>query len=347
MLPWERRSLDPTLVRITTLSNGNPLLAIELGRSVLAKGGVLEAGERAALAGPNVRRLLGRRLAGLDADERRTLLTCALVEAGSLTQAQAVHASLGWRFKPPRLDTGLIAIDGDRIGFGHPLYIEAVLAAATPGDASAIHRAVAALTTRADVRARHLAEASPAADEDIAAAIDAAAEQAISAGAVAEAVELTGLALERSLPDSPNRRTRLLRHADLLVQSGDLPSGDALLASALEGTPEPSERVPLLLRLAVVRSPTLPAVDIRPLCEEAIRLAGSNHLAVAAGGAPALADLADTARDGSATSVGPFGHHGTGGTAGVPGPRPDHGRAAPGPDRAAGGDAIDRSGGGR
>ena len=123
----------PTLVRITTLANGNPLLAIELARSVLAKGGVLQAGDRAALAGPNVRRLLGRRLADLD-DDREAHPPDRRARRGRARwrrHERCMRRSTG-RSGRRGPETGLIVIDGDRIEFGHPLYIEAVLAAATP-----------------------------------------------------------------------------------------------------------------------------------------------------------------------------------------------------------------------
>ncbi|HEU5204615.1 MAG TPA: AAA family ATPase [Candidatus Limnocylindrales bacterium] len=271
----------PTLVRITTLSKGNPLLAIELARSVLSTGTGLQPGERAPLAGPNVRRLLGRRIATLSDAQRRTLLVGALVEGGSLDQARAAHAALGWPFEPPPPGTGLIDIRDHVIAFEHPLFAEAVLAAAAPDEAMVVHRTIADLTVRADVRARHLAEAAPAANADMASAIDAAVSEVLAAGATDEAVALTGLALERTPADDPRRDGRLLRHVDLVLRSGDTTTATALLETALAETVDPAQRVQLLLRLASTLSASRPASEIRPICEEAIRLAAGDIEAVA------------------------------------------------------------------
>ena len=271
----------PTLVRITTLSNGNPLLAIELARSVLAAGGTFQTGQRAPLAGPNVRRLLGRRVADLSIDQRRTLLVAALVEGGSLQQARDVLDDLGWPFDPPDADTGLITIENAGITFGHPLYAEAILNTASPDDSAAVHRTIAARTKRVDARARHLAEASSTPDAEIAGAIDGAVTSALAAGATDEAVALSGLALERTPPHDPNRQERLLRHADVLLRSGDTRTGAALLERALDDATDPPLRVELLLRLANALSTSRPGSEVRALCEEAIRLAGGDTVAVA------------------------------------------------------------------
>ena len=287
----------PTLVRITTLSNGNPLLAIELARSVQSTGGAFQPGERAPLAGPNVRRLLGRRIATLSDGQRRTLLVAALVEGGSVRQALEVHAALGWAFEAPTAGTGLIEVGDETMTFGHPLFAEAVLAAAAPHDAAAVHRAIAAVTTRADVRARHLAEASTGPDEEIAAAIDVAVDGAIAAGATAEALELSELAFSRCAPDSPLRFDRLLRLADLLLQAGDTNRGETLLDEALSSADRPPDRIPLLLRLAGLRAGSRPASDVVPLCQEVIRLAGPDRT-IKAEAELLLADVAPIPADG-------------------------------------------------
>ena len=163
----------PTLIKITDWSGGNPLLAIELGRSIVEGGGTTVGIGRAPLTGPAVQRFLGRRFATLPAEQRRTLLVVALAEQGSREQVEEAHRRLGWRVSLPDASSGLIEETERTLRLAHPLFAEAVLVAASAVELNGVRRTLAVIAQRADVRARHLAEASSEPDEDIASSLDA------------------------------------------------------------------------------------------------------------------------------------------------------------------------------
>ena len=271
----------PTLVKITEWSGGNPLLAIEIGRSILAAGGTAGAIGRAPLGGPGVQRFLGRRIASLPAEQRRTLLVVALAEHGSREQIDAVHARLGWRTSLPDPSTGLIEETDATIHLAHPLFAEAVLAAASAHESATVRRTLALITERSDVRARHLAEVLPGPDEDIALSLDAAAVETRARGAVAEAVDLAELAVLRSPPDSSRRHARRLLYADLLSQAGDLATSARVLEEARVAASNPADQAAVILRLARQGLETQPASHVTVLCREAIRLAGPDSVTAA------------------------------------------------------------------
>ena len=271
----------PTLTKITDWSGGNPLLAIELGRSIVEGGGTTVGIGRAPLSGPAVQRFLGRRIATLATEERRTLLVVALAEQGSREQVEEAHRRLGWRLSVPDASPGLIEVTERTLRLAHPLYAEAVLVAASALELRGVRRTLAAMTQRADIRARHLAEATSGPDEDIARSLDAAAAEARGRGAMAEAADLAELAVRRSPPESSRHHARRLLHADLLFHAGDAGSSARVLEDARAAASTDSERVSVLIRLARQGLETRHARDVVDLCTEAIRLAGQDANAAA------------------------------------------------------------------
>ncbi len=271
----------PTLIRITTLAEGNPLLASEIARSIIDAGGVLAAGAPAPLQGATIRRLLGRRLASLAPEQRRTLLVAALSERGSLEQIRQAHRPLGWRVSLPPRSAGLLEISDDSVAFVHPLYPEAVMAGAARIDLAAVHSVLGEISSRADVRARHLARASADPDERIASALDAAAERARATAAIDEAVEFAELAVKRSPEGSPCLLERMVRHADLLFRSGDANASATVLDTCLRASRSSADELAVLIRLARVSAECRPPQAIIEVCERAIRSADTNSIAVA------------------------------------------------------------------
>ena len=271
----------PTLIKISDWSGGNPLLAIELGRSIVEGGGTTAGIGRAPLTGPGVQRFLGRRIATLPAEQRRTLLVVALAEQGSREQVEEAHRRLGWRFSLPDASSGLIEATERTLRLAHPLFAEAVLVAASAVESKGVRRTLAAITQRPDVRARHLAEASSGPDEDIAHSLDAAAADARGRGAMAEALDLAELAVRRSPPDSSRHHDRRLLYADLLFHAGDTGSSARVLEEARAAASTDSERVSALIRLARQGLDTRRPTEVVDLCMEAIRLAGPDANAAA------------------------------------------------------------------
>ena len=102
---------------------------------------------------------------------------------------------------------GIVGIVGNRVRFSHPLLAQGVYTDATPANRRAMHRALAAIETEPELRARHLALATASSDDTTLKALDAAADAARGRGAPAVAAELLDLAIGLG-GDKPWRRIR-------------------------------------------------------------------------------------------------------------------------------------------
>src|SRR6266852_1591347 len=114
----------------------------------------------------------------LPRDARRVVL---IVAAGSPADEDAVwlafeREGLGEEAVAAATSAGLLA--RDRLEFSHPLARSAVYQAARAKDRRSAHATLAATTTAADRRAWHLAAASEGPDEDVAVALESAADAA-------------------------------------------------------------------------------------------------------------------------------------------------------------------------
>ena len=87
-------------------------------------------------------------------------------------------------------DAGLLRVDRDRVAFTHPLYGAAVYTAAPTGRRRAVHGRLAELVADPEERARHLALATAALDDEVAATVELAAAHAQARGAWDAAAEL-------------------------------------------------------------------------------------------------------------------------------------------------------------
>ena len=139
----------------------------------------------------------------------------------------------------PAERAGLVSVDdrARRVCFRHPLAGAAVVAMSTAEERFAAHRALAAAVDGDVVRrALHLAEASIAPDEDVAAALDQAGKYCLRRGDGNGAVQALIRAAEASAsPDTRNRRLAEAAYIGADV-TGDLQGALALLARARAGT---------------------------------------------------------------------------------------------------------------
>ena len=144
---------------------------------------------------------------------------------------------------------GIIAIDGNRIHFAHPLLARGVYTEAAPGQRRTMHRRLADIVDEPELRARHLALAATSGDEVTLRALDTAAESARIRGAPAAAAELMDLAIGLG-GDTADRRLRsALHHFD----AGDQERARAVLEETIERLEPGDRRAEALTRLAVVR----------------------------------------------------------------------------------------------
>ena len=126
---------------------------------------------------------------------------------------------------------GIIAIDGNRIQFAHPLLARGVYTEAAPARRRSMHRRLAEIVDEPELRARHLALAATSGDDVTLRALDKAAESARARGAPAAAAELMDLAIGLG-GDAPERRLRsALHHFD----AGDHERAAEVLRETVDG----------------------------------------------------------------------------------------------------------------
>jgi DNA-binding CsgD family transcriptional regulator len=235
-VPLDERVADQLVAEV----HGNPLALLELPRglssSQLAGGFGLP---RALSLESRIEQSFRHRLEALPKDTRRLLLVAAAEPTGNprllWRAAERLHISA------PVLDAaetaGLIEVDSGRVRLRHPLVRSVLYRAATPQERSQAHRALAEATNAQldpDRRAWHLAEATAAADEDVAAELERAAGRAQSRGGWAAAAAF----LERAAaltPDPPCRAQRALAAAQAKYESGAIEDALTLLATTEAG----------------------------------------------------------------------------------------------------------------
>ncbi|MEU2437460.1 LuxR family transcriptional regulator [Streptomyces rubradiris] len=246
LLDLRHPGLDPVVRRLVLdEAQGNALALLELPPHV-PRGG-LPTDNREALSGyPGVplpqrlQQVYGDRIRALGAAVRTELLRGALDGVGAGTAARHPR---GTRYRMLNADEaaagGLLDVDplsGDFV-FRHPLVRSTVVQLATPNERRAAHAALAQVH-REDVerRATHLAAATVDPDEEVAAALEAAAESVTRRGGAMVAVSWLTRAAE--LSERPEERSRrlgdaafvaghagLLGQARQLVGSGSTPGG--------------------------------------------------------------------------------------------------------------------------
>jgi DNA-binding NarL/FixJ family response regulator len=232
------------LRRIHESTLGNPLFALEVGRS-LAEGG--HPGLEGDIPVPEtVEALLGTRVARLPQAERRLLLAVAL--SGDLRTTQL--ASIG---DPATIDAavdaGILVIDGERVRPSHPLLAAAAKRSSRPSDRRELHLELANVVEGEELRALHLAHAATLPDESLAATLASAAVDVSSRGAAREAAVLSEHAFRLTPPDSGARSERLLALAGYFEVAGERQRVTDLLAPEL-GALSRHDRVRAWLRLA-------------------------------------------------------------------------------------------------
>ena len=203
------------LRRVDDLTQGNPLFALEVGRT-LAEQGLPASG--AELPVPDeVERLLDLRVAGLPRKVRSLLLAVALSGDLSASQLEAVVGAAA----DEGVERGVLAVNGGRVRASHPLLAAAAKKHSGPQERRALHAKLAAVVSDEGLRACHLALAADRPDEQLAVIAARAAAGAAARGARLEAVELGEHALRLTPSGSAGRTGRLLALAEYLAFAGE------------------------------------------------------------------------------------------------------------------------------
>lgn len=226
--------------RIVAETSGNPLALLELPRGLTAAelAGGFAVPETTPLASHLEETFQGR-VQQLPDDTRRLALLAAAEPLGDPALLWRAATVLGLGFDAARAaeQSQLLAV-GTQVEFRHPLVRSAIYRLASPEDRRAAHAALADATDEAvdpDRRAWHRAQAAGGPDEEVAAALERAADRAQARGGLAAAAAL----LERATlltPDPERWVARALVTARTTYAAG---AADAALAlvSAIEARP--------------------------------------------------------------------------------------------------------------
>jgi hypothetical protein len=244
----------PTLVRLHQAAGGNPFFALELGRALLEQG--REPAPDEPLPVPaGLRALVRARLARLPASARDSLLAVAALSRPAVALAMA--AAGGGERALADLDraarAGVIAREGERIRFTHPLLASTLYGEASLSQRRGLHRRLAGLVTDGEERARHLALAAEGPDVGIAAALEEAAAEAHLRGAPDAAAALCEQACALTPADRPGELRRRGREAaSYHLLAGNTSRARALLEQAVSSMAPGDQRARLLHRLGQV-----------------------------------------------------------------------------------------------
>src|SRR5262249_37320755 len=133
-------------------TEGNPLFALELGRTLVERG-LPALGEDLPVPDA-VDDLLGTRVEGLNPPLRKLLLATALSGDLGSTELAAIENS---RALDDAVEAGLLVLDRDRVRASHPLLAAAAVERAGEDERRLLHRELARILRDDELRARHLA----------------------------------------------------------------------------------------------------------------------------------------------------------------------------------------------
>ncbi|MGZ4197265.1 MAG: LuxR C-terminal-related transcriptional regulator [Solirubrobacteraceae bacterium] len=233
------------LSRIVEVTQGNPLFALEIGRSLFHAGTPTVADE---IPLPDaVGELFGERVARLPSATRRVLLAVALSADPCVDRVAAVT---GAGAIEDAVEAEVVEIEGDRLRAAHPLLAAAAARHSRARERRELHLALAAVAGEEQLRILHLALATLRSDTELAARVAAAAEDACARGARAQAVLLARHALRLTPAGALERPDRVLMLAEHQHEVGDLHRLTALLEGEMASLPKGPLRAHALLLLS-------------------------------------------------------------------------------------------------
>lgn len=215
--------------RVLAEAHGNPLALTELPAAVRE----LEEFPTPTPLTERLERAFTARSATLPAGTRTALLVAALNDSDSRTETLAAASLvLGTRAEAeilaPAVEARLLADGPGVVVFRHPLVRSALIATATADERARVHRALAEVVTDPERRAWRRAAAAIGPDEQAARELEDVAERARHSGGAVTALERAA-----DLSDDPRRRAdRLLRAAELAVDSGGRDTAERLVTAA-------------------------------------------------------------------------------------------------------------------
>lgn len=253
-LLWGRLGLAlprPVLIRVHRTTGGNAFFALELGRALTD--GTIDADSVDVALPKSLRAVVAQRLSALPGRVRETLVAVAALASPSVILMKPLGDTVVDDLELAERQR-VLEFDGDRIRFTHPLLAPACYEAMPLHRRRQVHERLADLDVDPEERARHLAIAAEGPNEDVAVALDAAAEHAASRGARQVAAELAERAVALTPPteaDGLNRRR--ITAATRCVHAGDIKKAEDLLQETANTADPGPLRAEALFHLAEVR----------------------------------------------------------------------------------------------
>jgi hypothetical protein len=266
--------------RLLTEAQGNPLALMELpiGLADTQLAGADPLPDAIPLT-PRLLALFRQRIERLPAPTQTALLIAASDESGELGPVLQAGAQLGLdqHALDPAERSELVRIDGDRIVFRHPLVRAALQENATASSRQRVHLALATALQgdeNADRRVWHQAMATLSADEEVAAALEAAARRARARAAHASAASA---AWDAGQPD----RARAAIARVLMSAGGELRAQLLLLNGVIESrTGDVHTALRLLVECAEQTADSSLKLEALGEAAEAVSFAGEYERAV-------------------------------------------------------------------
>ena len=253
-LLWGRLGLAlprPVLVRVHRTTGGNAFFALELGRALVD--GTIRADNVDEALPESLRAVVAQRLSALPGHARETLVAVAALGSPSVTLMKPLGGTVVDDIELAHRRR-VLELDGDRIRFAHPLLAPACYEALPLHRRRRVHERLAALDVDPEERARHLAISAEGPDENVAAALDTAAEHAEARGAGQVAAELAERAVALTPPtevEGLNRRR--ITAATRCMRAGDIKKAGTLLQEAADSADPGPLRAEALFHLSATR----------------------------------------------------------------------------------------------
>ena len=248
-----------TLLRIHERSGGNPFYALEIAGAL---GAQIDPTEPLPVP-ESLAELVRGRVSGLPASTRAALALAATV--GTASESLLKRAGVADEVLTPAVDAGVIELNRGGIRFTHPLLASAVYDAR-------LHGRLADIVEDPLARSRHLALSRNSPDDDVARALDDAAQLATRRGAAALAAELHEHALRLTpAAEAEGRHRRALATARAHQTAGEWTRAQAIARELLVETEPGPKRAEVLVLLAEFQMDELAV----PLLEEALAEAGA------------------------------------------------------------------------
>lgn len=246
----------PTMRRVHEAVGGNPYYALLLSRAIVSGTARVDPGAPVRLPA-NLLELVSARLSVLDPAVRDVLAVVAALADPTVANVVAAcqQPAAADRALEAATAAGVIAREGDRVVFTHPLLSAAAYSAMDPLRLRALHARLGAVSVNAEQGARHLALAAQGPDESVARALDEAAACSYRLGAVEAAAELAAQARDLTpvAEGSEQRRRRGIVAADYHFEAGDTARAEALLAEEIRATQPGPDRAHALARSARIK----------------------------------------------------------------------------------------------